>query len=219
MLRYYRICLQGVRPLIMHNSMAGLDKRSAANQEKSTLTKKQGRSRTQRDEERLQELECQTSLWLDWQGAPTIPPAALRACLETAARKLKEGPLVREGVIIEDVERFIYDTNLGTSVEELGKTVQFTTNVVIQRNRILRTRAKFDEWGVTFVVEADDEIVDEVQLRRWLEIGGRRIGLGDWRPEKSGDFGRFQVESIQKITQRGDAGQGLARRGEARVAV
>ena len=84
MMRYYRISLRGVRPLIMHNSMAGLDKRSPANQEKSELTKKQGRNRTQRDEERLQELECQTSLWLDLTGQPTVPAAALRACLETA---------------------------------------------------------------------------------------------------------------------------------------
>ena len=219
MMRYYRICLRGVRPLIMHNSMAGLDKRSPANQEKSELTKKQGRNRTQRDEERLQELECQTSLWLDLTGQPTVPAAALRACLETAARKLKEGALVREGVAIEDVEHFAYDTELGTTVEELGRSVQFTTNVVIQRNRILRTRAKFDNWGVIFVVEADDEMVEEGQLRRWLEIGGRRIGLGDWRPERSGDFGRFQVESIERITQRGDAGQGLARRGEAGISM
>ena len=25
---------------------------------------------------------------------------------------------------------------------------------------------------------------------------GRRIGLGDWRPEKSGVFGRFDVEDV-----------------------
>ena len=200
MLQHYRICLRGLRPLIMHNSSAGLDKRSPANQEKDAIAKKYGRNRTIRDDERLQELECQTSLWLDAQtGAPTIPPAALRACIETAARKLKQGPQVREGLLIETVEAFSYDTRLGTTAEELGKTVQFTTNVVVQRNRIPRTRAKFDEWGVTFVVEADDELIDDTQLSHWLAIAGRRIGLGDWRPEKSGDYGRFEVVSVQAL--------------------
>ena len=212
MLRYYRIQLQGLRPLIMHNSVAGLDKRSPTNREKDELAKKRGRNRTLQDDARLQELECQTSLWLNRTGRPTIPTAALRACIETAARKLKQGPLVREGLAIEDVEEFAYDTTLGTTVEELGKTVQFTTNVVIQRNRIPRTRAKFDDWGVTFVVEADDEVVDESQLRRWLEIAGRRIGIGDWRPERSGDFGRFRVEGIAALK---PTGRGEVRRVQA----
>ncbi len=79
MLQHYRICLQGLRPLIMHNGMTGLDKRSPANQEKDAIAKQQGRNRTMRDAERLQELECQTSLWLDDQtGRPTIPAAALK---------------------------------------------------------------------------------------------------------------------------------------------
>ena len=92
---------------------------------------------------------------------------------------------MREGLVGRgESKTFNYDRTLGTTVEELGKSVQFTTNVVIQRNRIPRTRAKFDEWGVTFVVEADDELVDASQLEQWLArsrgaasgsgIGGRR---------------------------------------------
>lgn len=102
-------------------------------------------------------------------------------------------------MIVTEVEEFSYDKNLGTTTEELGKTAQFTVGVVVQRNRILRTRAKFDEWGVSFIVEADDELVDENQLEAWLDIAGRRIGLGDWRPEKSGIYGRFQMEAIEAL--------------------
>lgn len=214
MMQRYRICLDGRRPLIMHNSQAGLDKRSPANKEKGEIAKRRGRDRTIHDDERLQELECQTSLWLDETGSPTIPTTALRSCIETAARKLKQGPQVREGLLVEEVETFNYDRTLGTTVEELGKSVQFTTNVVIQRNRIPRTRAKFDEWGVTFVVEADDELVDVTQLEQWLSIAGRRIGLGDWRPEKSGDFGRFALVSIAPVN---GSGRGGARQGDGRA--
>lgn len=95
------------------------------------------------------------------------------------------------------MESFDYDTSLGATADELCKTVQFTTGVVVQRNRILRTRAKFDEWAATFTVEVDYELVGERQLASWLDIAGRRIGLGDWRPEKSGHCGRFETESIR----------------------
>ena len=145
------------------------------------------------------ELECQTALWLDGSGAATIPEAALRAVIETGARKLKQGPQVREGLIVEQVTAFDYDKKLGKTVNELGKSVQFTVAVVVQRARILRTRAKFDEWAVTFTVEVDDELVDKEQLATWLDIAGRRIGLGDWRPEKSGHYGRFETVSIKAI--------------------
>ena len=128
MIQRYRICLQGRRPLIMHNGAAGLDKRSPANQEKDEVAKKRGRNRTIHDDARLQELECQTSLWLDEQtGLPTIPPAALRSCIESAARKFKQGPQVREGLLVESIDTFTYDQRLGKTVEELSKTVQFTT--------------------------------------------------------------------------------------------
>ena len=195
----YRIRIKGLSPLIMHNGAAGIDNRSPANIERAEIASKRGKNRTEADEARLRELETLTSLWLDDSEAPTVPAAALRATIETGARKLKQGPQVREGLIVDRVESFDYDTSLGKTVEELCKTVQFTTGVVVQRNRILRTRAKFDEWAVTFTVECDDELVDERQLAAWLDIAGRRIGLGDWRPEKSGHHGRFVTESVEEF--------------------
>ena len=215
-MQYYRIHLTGQCPLLMHNSQTRLDKHSPANQERDAIAKKRGRNRTEHDDKRLQELECQLSLWLDTCGRPTIPPNALRACLETAARKFKQGPQVREGVHVMAVEAFEYDTQLGTTAEALGRYAQFTTQVVVQRNRIPRTRAKFDEWAVTFTVEADEELVDQHQLEEWFTLAGRRIGLGDWRPEKSGDYGRFTVTEITPIKAPQNGFQGRARRGEAR---
>ena len=195
----YRITIKGTSPIIMHNGAAGLDTRSPQNIEKAAIAKKRGSNRTESDDDRLRELECETSLWLNGDGAPTVPEAALRAVIETGARKLKQGPQVREGLIVERVEAFDYDTSLGRTAAELCKTVQFTAGVVVQRSRILRTRAKFDEWAVTFTVEADDELVDAEQLASWLDIAGRRIGLGDWRPEKSGHYGRFETVSIEPV--------------------
>lgn len=195
----YRVSIKGIRPLIMHNGAAGLDTRSPQNVEKLEISRKKGSNRTIEDDDRLAVLECQTSLWLDENGRPTVPARAIRSVIETGARKIKQGPQVREGLIVETVTKFHYDESLGTTQEELGETVQFTTPVVVQRNRILRTRAKFDEWAVDFIVEGEDDLVDGDHLTHWLTIAGRRIGLGDWRPEKSGNYGRFELLQVQPI--------------------
>ena len=200
MLRQYRIKIKGLSPILHHNGAAGLDAGSPANIEKAALTKKKGANRTNVEVARIQQLECEIALYVTADGKPTVPAAALRSCIETGARKLKQGPQVREGLLVHQVEEFIYDhAKLGSTVAELSKSTQFVVPVVVARARVLRTRPKFDDWAVVFTIEVDDELIDKKQLEMWLDISGRRIGLCDWRPEKSGSFGRFTTESITEF--------------------
>ncbi len=191
----FAIEIVGDSPIIMH-SAAGLDTASDISREINEITKKKGTNRTEADELRLKELECRRSLWLE-DGKPTVPHSAIRSCIETGAKKLRQGPQVREGLIVYETT-FVFDIErYGDSIEEWSKKCQFTVPVVQQRNRILRTRAKFDQpWSVKAVVYGDDELVDSTKLSTWLDIAGQRIGLGDWRPEKSGAYGRFSVKSV-----------------------
>lgn len=193
----FTVTIQGIRPIIMHSG-AGLDPKHPANIEKSEFTRKRGSNRTDADEARIAQLECLLSLWLDNDSHPTVPAAAIRANIETGARKVKQGPQVREGLIVSEVLAFEYDIKrYGLTLEELGQTTQFRTGVVVQRQRILRTRAMFElPWSLSYTLDCDDQLVDQSQLTTWLDIAGRRIGLGDWRPEKSGDYGRFETVSI-----------------------
>ena len=201
----YRIRIDGVSPIIMHSG-AGIDRFLPINVQRQEITSRRGSNRTATDEARLRELETIASLWLDHEDKPTIPPSAIRAVVETGARKLTQGPQVREGLMVTD-SSFEYDRErYGGSIDQLSRPeaeggVQFTVPVVVQRKRITRTRAKFDlPWSCTFKLDVDDELVDEAKLRSWLDIGGRRIGLGDWRPEKSGTFGRFKLASIETLS-------------------
>ena len=189
----YKLRIEGVSPLIMH-SAAGIDPLLPINIEKQQITRKRGTNRTEADDARLRELETIGSLWLDANGQPTIPAAALRSVIETGARKLKQGPQVREGLMVTDTA-FEYDeARYGKTLKRLSKSVQHTVSVVVQRSRILRTRAMFDlPWACEFEIDGDDELVSAEHLERWLDIAGRRIGIGDWRPEKSGTYGRFQL--------------------------
>ena len=193
---FYKTIIEGTTPLIMHCGIRGLDTRSPLSREIAEIAKKRGTNRTQVDDERLAELECQKSFWLNSEGQVTIPERVIKANIEAGARKLKQGPLVREGLIVVNTE-FVYNKEAyGETIEELGKSTIFQAPVVVQRNRILRTRAKFDEWACIAKIETDPELVDEEMIKHWLDIAGRRIGIGDWRPEKSGHYGRYQLEEI-----------------------
>ena len=197
----FRIRIEGHSPLITHNGVRGLDSRSPEKGKIAELTRKKGSDRTEVEEQQIRALECRQSLYVDdATGAITFPAAAIRSSIETGARKLKQGPLVREGMVMDRLERFEYDADkLGVTEDDVAIQAQFTVPVVVQRARILRTRAKFDTWAIVFTVDCDDELVDREKLTKWLEIAGRRIGLGDWRPEKSGMHGRFTVASIEAI--------------------
>ena len=133
---------------------------------------------------------------------------------EASARKGRQGPLVREGLMIERVS-FRYDVErYGEALEEVVKTAQFTAPVVVNGKRIARTRVRFDcPWSVVGVADVDEELVDREKLTAWLALGGRRIGLGDWRPEKQGGvFGRFDVEEVAEVAEVAASGPPRGRR-------
>ena len=70
------------------------------------------------------------------------------------------------------------------------------------KKRIIVIRARIDEWQAVVPFEIDDEFApanfDEfmlIMLGIWNRAG-RSAGVGAWRPECSGPFGRYSVEQV-----------------------
>jgi hypothetical protein len=62
--------------------------------------------------------------------------------------------------------------------------------VVVQRNRVMRWRPKFDDWTLKFQIEIiDPGTISPTTLRNVLEDAGKFIGICDFRPL----FGTFSV--------------------------
>lgn len=61
------------------------------------------------------------------------------------------------------------------------------------KGRIMRHRPRLDEWQATFLLEIDEAILPVEIIHQLLTEGGTGLGLGDFRPEKGGPFGRFRV--------------------------
>jgi len=57
----------------------------------------------------------------------------------------------------------------------------------------MRNRPRLDNWTTTFTLQYAPTLLTAAQLRQVVDDAGSRVGLGDFRPEKKGMFGRFQV--------------------------
>lgn len=69
--------------------------------------------------------------------------------------------------------------------------------VVVQRARIVRSRPILNKWRLSFSVDYDDDEISKDTLKELFDFAGRRVGIGDFRPEKGGPFGRFIVTKFE----------------------
>jgi hypothetical protein len=59
----------------------------------------------------------------------------------------------------------------------------------------IRFRPEFVKWGVKVRLQFNRRAVTQEQVVNLLNLGGFSVGVGEWRPEKDGDKGRFSVVS------------------------
>lgn len=61
------------------------------------------------------------------------------------------------------------------------------------KGRVMRHRPRFDQWSASFTLRINDTVLPVDFVQRLLTEGGEQIGIGDFRPEKGGPFGCFNV--------------------------
>ena len=190
--------ISGLTPLIMNSDRAMIPQPMVT--ERENINKKKGKA-SDSEKARRDIIDVQLALYLR-DGRPYIPARVFRATVENGARKYREGAAVRGGLAVLDGD-FVYDEDRygdGSDLEKLVTAVRFTTPVKQGQSRILRSRAMFETpWSATFRMEAFESEVDFVRLRVWIETAGRVIGIGDWRPQNSGIYGRFELISLEKV--------------------
>ncbi len=58
-------------------------------------------------------------------------------------------------------------------------------------------RAEFTEWEMTVPVLYDATIIAEEQVLSLFYRAGLSVGIGNWRPEKKGQFGQWEVAEVR----------------------
>lgn len=65
--------------------------------------------------------------------------------------------------------------------------------------RVMRNRAKLSEWELEFDLKClDDEVLSKGDLHDVLEYAGKYLGIGDYRPQTKGMFGKFIVTQFKE---------------------
>ena len=57
----------------------------------------------------------------------------------------------------------------------------------------IRYRAEFPEWAATLDITYNARSISAEQLVAMFDAGGFGTGIGEWRPERDGQYGRFHV--------------------------
>lgn len=181
------IKLTGMGPMLMHNGDLANPMNSTAKAMKKITSK---RKKVDADHEELAKLEFHGGLYLNQQKEVILPAHLLKACLVAGAKKHREGPAAKAGLIVSENPRLEYDGP--QDVEGLWNDESFRHQVMvaIQKNKVLRTRPTFDGWSVSFDVEINPDLIQPEMVTRWAESAGYECGVGDCRPE----FGRFTAE-------------------------
>jgi hypothetical protein len=63
----------------------------------------------------------------------------------------------------------------------------------------LRYRPEFTEWSTQVEVTYVKSMLTRESVLSLIEAGGMGVGVGEWRPERKGDFGTFQIDETRDI--------------------
>jgi len=141
--------------------------------------------------------EVEKALYKSPDGEIYVPSTQIKGCLREAGKQLR---VVGKG-------KSTYSKLFGAflliepdAIPMLNQEwVTDARAVVIQRARIIRYRPKFNEWGLKFTILIMEDSIDPSVVKEGLDLGGNYIGIGDFRPQKKGSFGRFMVTKFKEI--------------------
>lgn len=181
--RQMRCVIRGTSPLIQHKWS-----------EKALvmMREKGGGKKTKDREARNPEAEAEAATYRDSSGNYAIPVLALKSAIISAAHKDIgiEKTLVRKALFIKSAADMMLPMQCSEPVTREDSVR------VGQGSADLRYRPQFDEWSVEFVIEIDADLLKPADVVNLIDRAGFGVGIGEWRPEKGGEYGRFQVDAV-----------------------
>ena len=124
-----------------------------------------------------------------------IPANVLYSAILNASSFHKIGKRSAKSILAGSIRIEPAEISLGTDKYEVD-----IRGVVIQRNRVPKARARIDTWSAEFEIVYNEKLIGEPQIiKTILEQAGERVGIMDFRPQKSGWFGLFKVTEFKEI--------------------
>jgi hypothetical protein len=135
------------------------------------------------------------------------PTSAFRSVILEAAKGRKIGKTAARTILsgsVFPVEQHVILLDAATG-KPFKKYEQHKCRVVVNKAGVLRVRPMFPKWSCMLALEVDTDFIPTDKLHivtEILNIGGRIIGVGEFRPDTSkgksgvGTFGRFSAELV-----------------------
>lgn len=190
MLNQVEFHIKGKSPLMVHNAQLA-DPTNKFTKAIAELTKK----RTKTDEDRLEiaRLEFHGGLYLDAKGHPCLPGVGIDSAIVSAAKKRRQGPQAKAGIITDGDVPILYDGPKNPGKMWASGRFADTRGAIVSGSRVMRTRPIFPEWELKWATSFDPELLNARDLIDWVDILGRQVGLYEFRPR----YGRFEVVSAK----------------------
>ena len=129
------------------------------------------------------------SSYLQDDGSFGFPASAFKQCAVRAGKGL--------GIAMTDSRTLFFVIPTAPDGEcvaiKSNKPILRKDPVNVKTGKDLRFRPEFKNWKAKLLVRYDADRVTVEQVANLLNYGGQTVGIGEWRPEKNGTFGMFQV--------------------------
>ena len=178
-IRTIEISVIGDSPLIVHRWSEKAKAMIAAKQQKRAATAKEARD---------PQADFEQSLYrMPDSEAYAIPAVAFKGAMVAACRYASMKMTEARGAFHV----------IGEMVPIIGPAPTMREDMVRVGMGVadIRYRGQFDPWAVNLSIAYNSAVVSPAQLVNLLNLAGFGVGVGEWRPEKDGSFGRFRVES------------------------
>lgn len=181
--------IRGTSPLIMHKWS---DKAKKEMRDKQQLGKK-----TKERELKNPEDEARNATHYTRDGHYGISGMAFKNALVNAAHKDLgiTKVLVRKAIFLvtSDPGRIL-------PIESDPPTVREDFVRVGNGSADLRYRPEFNNWRCYIELEVDADLIQENDIINLVNRAGFGVGIHEWRPEKDGEYGRFEVDDTEVVS-------------------
>ncbi len=137
-------------------------------------------------------------------NTPCIPAEAFRNALVRASTMFKHSTYRRKSMSeyvahVRVYPAFIPLRNPDTWEKlTVNDYVVDSRRAIVQHQGVIRSRPRFDKWGVEFTAVYDPERVAPDGLISIWNDAGARVGVGDYRLVRGGMFGSFGVVKMNR---------------------
>lgn len=150
------------------------------------------------------EEEAYSLLYRNPDGTVYGPPG-FKSAIKTASKGMKAGkvgmPSVVNGSVFVpvDCERIaLFHPKTRKPLTDKDYIVDSRRAVIpSSKAGIVKSRPRFEKWGCIVELDIDTDFIAVDAVLMLLKKAGLTVGYCDFRPEKSGSFGRFEAELVK----------------------